>query len=145
MKDKLLFKNSYTSRKSNGYNKAYWTKFVQSILPLETENNLEKVQIDSFNEMSPVFNLWVKNSGRALVIYQYNPQEFIHKQISSSKYITAWISKNKVEDTWISYLTIVMLPTTKNVAKGKSLIKSWFLKTGETRRMIEEIYKAQKD
>ena len=37
MKDQLLFTKTYKSRRSNGSNKAYWTKFIKKLESFEGE------------------------------------------------------------------------------------------------------------
>ena len=142
MKDKLLYINTYNNKKSNGSNKAYWTKFLKEILP--SNEPVTKLKMpDSFIEGMPIFNLISLKRQRGIVIYQYNPNQFNQNELNSEKYITAWISKNKIGEKFISILTIVMVPTSLNMIKGKNLIKVWMLKKRGIKKMIEEIYKDQ--
>ena len=142
MKDKLLFINTYNNKKSNGSNKAYWTKFLNEIIP--SNEPLSKLEMpDSFIEGMPIFNLISPKRQRGIVIYQYNPNQFNQNELNSEKYITAWISKNKIGEKFISILTIVMVPTSLNMIKGKNLIRVWMLKKRGIKKMIEEIYKDQ--
>ena len=142
MKDKILYINTYNNKKSNGSNKAYWTKFLKEILP-NNEPIAKLEMLDSFIEGMPIFNLISLKRQRGIVIYQYNPNQFNQNELNSEKYITAWISKNKIGEKFISILTIVMVPTSLNMIKGKNLIKVWMLKKRGIRKMIEEIYKDQ--
>lgn len=102
MKDKLLFINTYNNKKSNGSNKAYWTKFLNEIIP--SNEPLSKLEMpDSFIEGMPIFNLISLKRQRGVIIYQYNPHNFNQNDLCSEKYITAWTSKNKIGEKFHFY------------------------------------------
>lgn len=142
MEDKLLYINTYNNKKSNGSNKAYWTKFLKEILP-NNEPIAKLEMLDSFIEGMPIFNIISLKRQRGIIIYQYNPLDFNQNELRSEKYITAWTTKNKIGKKFISFLTIVMVPTSLNMIKGKNLIRVWMLKKRGIKKMIEEIYKDQ--
>ena len=73
MKDKLLFTNTYLNRRSNGANKAYWTKLVAKYVLLNKENQFLNQTIDSYDDDMPIFTFLSFELKRGIIIYQYNP------------------------------------------------------------------------
>ena len=141
MKDKLLFVKTYKSKRSNGINRAYWTKFVKNIP--DVGEFLPSTSIDPFNDIMPIFSCLVKNKKRGVVIYQYNPSLISPEEMSYTKYITAWISQRKFQEQKISILTICLIPSRKNMETSKELIISWLMKCKNVRKLINKIYESQ--
>ncbi|MFS2926245.1 hypothetical protein AAH037_03890 [Phocaeicola vulgatus] len=143
MKDKLLFLNTYKSKRSNGVNRAYWTKYIRDIL---SENELEFLfskKMDSYCEQMPIFSCLVKEKKRGLVIYQYNPSLIKQEEISYERYMTAWVSQRVFHEQRIYILTIYLIPSQKNIETSKNLIKAWFERRKDVKRLIEKIYESQ--
>ena len=90
MKDKLLFINTYKSKRSNGVNRAYWAKVVKNIPNIG--KFLSTNTIEPYDERMPIFSCLVKNMKRGIVIYQYNPLLIPQGETFYEKYITAWTS-----------------------------------------------------
>lgn len=143
MKDKLLFTNTYKSKRSNGSNKAYWTKFMKELIPLEKGMGLSHHYIDTFDDQMPIFNFLSFTKKRGVVIYQYNPN-LVSQETSFTKYITAWTSQRLISSKRISILTISMIPSRDNMHTSKELIKVWMLKRKGVKSLICKIYETQK-
>ena len=143
MKDVLLFINTYKSRRSNGVNKAYWTKYVNSQFHnLEIEMSLSKDHVDTFSEYMPIFSCVSKKQKRGLIIYQYNPSLVDTNEVSYSKYLTAWTSLRVIEKQRFNILTICLVSSSRNMETSKKLIKAWFLKQ-KVKDLINRIYESQ--
>lgn len=143
MKDRLLFTNTYSSKRSNGANRAYWTKSVKKILSCEVDVLLSSKNIDTYCEHMPIFSCFVKNKKRGLVVYQYNPALIKQEEISYDKYMTAWISQRQFEGQRISILTLCLIPSHSNMETSKVLIKAWFDKQKDVKKIIDRIYEMQ--
>lgn len=143
MKDKLLFINTYSSKRSNGANRAYWTKSIKRILSCEMDILLSSKKIDPYCEQMPIYNCLVKNKKRGLVIYQYSPTLINQDEASYDKYMTAWTSKRHFEGQRISILTICLMPSHSNMETSKALIKAWFDKRKDVKKIINKIYEMQ--
>lgn len=143
MNDKILFSKTYLNRRSNGTNKAYWTKYIKTLLTDESSELLFHQDIDSFDDCMPIFNcLYMKNK-RGLIIYQYNPSLLSHKDNNFARYITAWTSQRWFNGKRISILTIAMISSFENVRVVKELIKLWMNKKKGVNDMIKRIYENQ--
>ena len=143
MKDKLLFINTYKSKRSNGVNRAYWAKVVKNIPNIG--KFLSTNTIEPYDERMPIFSCLVKNMKRGIVIYQYNPLLIPQGETFYEKYITAWTSQRKLDRDRISILTICLIPSKKNMETSKILIKAWFEKKKNIRRLIANIYELQEN
>lgn len=142
MKDILLFVNSYKSKRSNGANKAYWTKYIKTLFyNNEIDMSLSREPVDTFCETMPIFSCLSKKQKRGLVIYQYNPSLVENSEATYSKYLTAWTYLRVIEKQRFNILTICMVPSSCNVATSKTLIKAWFLKQ-KVDDLINKIYES---
>ena len=143
MKDKLLFTDTYSSRRSNGANRAYWTKSIKSILSCEVDVLFSSPKVDTYCEQMPIFSCLVKNKKRGLVIYQYSPALIKQDEASYDKYMTAWTSQRHFEGQRISILTICLMPSHSNMKRSKALVKAWFDKRRDVKKIIHKIYEMQ--
>ena len=143
MKDQLLFTKTYKSRRSNGSNKAYWTKFIKKLESLEGEVFLSNRYVDTYDDQMPIFNYLSLNKKRGVVIYQYKPNILCKEDTSYTRYITAWTSQRTINGKRVSILTISMIPSKNNMQISKELIRIWMLKRKGIKRLIEKIYELQ--
>lgn len=143
MKDKLLFTDTYSSKRSNGANRAYWTKSIKRILSFEVDVLLPSQKVDTYCEQMPIFSCLVKKKKRGLVIYQYSPALIKQDEVSYDKYMTAWTSQRYFEGQRISILTICLMPSHRNMETSKALIKAWFDKRRDVKKIIDKIYEMQ--
>lgn len=142
MKDELLFTNTYLNRRSNGVNKAYWTKFVAKYVSLNKENQFLNQMIDSYDDDMPIFTFLSFELKRGIIIYQYNPVLLRGKEYKFSQYITAWTQQRWINGSRISILTIYLIPSTQNLKTSKELIERWLLKKS-VKILIDRIYECQ--
>jgi hypothetical protein len=91
----------------------------------------------------PIFSCFVKNKKRGLVVYQYSPALIKQEEMSYDKYMTAWTSQRQFEGQRISILTICLIPSHSNMETSKVLIKAWFDKRKDVKKIIERIYEMQ--
>ena len=142
MKDELLFTNTYLNRRSNGANKAYWTKFVAKYVSLNNENQFLNQTIDSYDDDMPIFTFLSFELKRGIIIYQYNPVLLQGKDHKFSQYITAWTQQRWINGSRLSILTIYLIPSTQNLKTSKELIERWLMKKS-VKILIDRIYKGQ--
>ena len=144
MKDKLIYTKTYTSRRSNGANRAYWTKYIKSLLPNDTIG-IHYFKMDSYDNTLPIFSYISFIHKRGFLVYQYEPTLVSINEGSYSKYMTAWMSQKKIEGKKISILTIYMISSVQNMEMAKQLIKSWYFHKRKVKMIIEKIYSLQSD
>lgn len=144
MKDKLIYTKAYTSRRSNGANRAYWTKYIKSLLPNDTIG-IHYLKMDSYDNTMPIFSYISFIHKRGILVYQYEPTLVSINEDSYSKYMTAWTSQRVISGKKISILTIYMISSVQNTEMAKHLIEAWYFKKKKVKMIIEKIYSLQFD
>lgn len=143
MKDKILFENTYISSRSNGYTRAYWTKYFKTLISEDIIPPKKRKGYLEYGDIVPLYNYISTKYQRQVVICHYDYKRINKTETSFSRFITAWISTQRIDSKKMPTLTICMIPSLYNVNKAKELIYSWFFDTKKTKELIETIYKNQ--